>query len=225
LAAKRNSTEIVKLLLSDKRVDPSVSSNVAIQEAAIQGNLEMFNLLFTDPRVDPSDKENVAIQLACELDHPKIVSQLLQDPRVDPTEDSNYALFAAAHRGFKEVIQILINSGKIDSSVFLQAAEIAEKQGHQDVVQFLQNPKNNQSEGKTAQHTQPAERAVEHPDTKKKFPLQTKELVKCQVCEENSSKWWCSLCSQAGFGYFCDQCNISEHSTKTSKGHSRIPVQ
>ena len=46
--------ELVKLLLSDPRVDPSADNNFAIKKAAENGHYKIVKLLLNDPRVDPS---------------------------------------------------------------------------------------------------------------------------------------------------------------------------
>jgi hypothetical protein len=45
---------VVKLLLSDKRVDPSAADNYAIRYASKKGHYDVVELLLADERVDPS---------------------------------------------------------------------------------------------------------------------------------------------------------------------------
>ena len=56
--------EIVKVLLKDKRVDPSDKENIAIRLASMNGHLEIVKALLKDSRVDPSDDDNCAIRWA-----------------------------------------------------------------------------------------------------------------------------------------------------------------
>ena len=51
-AIQKDKTEVVKLLLQDKRVNPSADYNDAIREAAKYGHAEVVNLLLSDERVD-----------------------------------------------------------------------------------------------------------------------------------------------------------------------------
>jgi len=53
-ASENNYFEIVKLLLADKRVDPSTNNNSAISYASKKGHTEIVKLLLNDKRVDPS---------------------------------------------------------------------------------------------------------------------------------------------------------------------------
>ena len=56
---------VVKLLLSDPRVDPSVKDdddNQIISLASLHGHSAVVKLLLEDPRVDPSAQNNEAIR-------------------------------------------------------------------------------------------------------------------------------------------------------------------
>ena len=56
--------EVVRELLKDSRVDPSVVNNYAIQWASRNGHLEVVRELLKDSRVDPSASNNYVIQCA-----------------------------------------------------------------------------------------------------------------------------------------------------------------
>jgi DNA-binding protein YbaB len=47
-------TEVVKLLLSDSRVDPSAEDNEALIETAEQGHVEIVKLLLSNSRLEVS---------------------------------------------------------------------------------------------------------------------------------------------------------------------------
>ena len=52
-SAKRDGhDDVVKLLLADKRVDPSAYDNLAIRKSSAYGQYEVVKLLLEDPRVD-----------------------------------------------------------------------------------------------------------------------------------------------------------------------------
>lgn len=80
-----NNLALVKLLLSDGRINPGMHSNHAIQLASANGNVEMISLLMSDNRVDPTDDKCLAIEWAfCNLDHTRqkdTLSTLLKDDR------------------------------------------------------------------------------------------------------------------------------------------------
>ena len=77
--------EIVKLLMSDPRVNPADQNNQAIVKAAKGGHTETVKLLLSDPRVNPADQHHKAIILASENDHSGIIQLLISDPRIDPS--------------------------------------------------------------------------------------------------------------------------------------------
>lgn len=76
--------EVIKLLLSDPRVDPSACENEAIRNATKNGHLEVVKLLLSDPRVDPSACKNIAFQNASISGNKDLILALLSHPKVDP---------------------------------------------------------------------------------------------------------------------------------------------
>ena len=88
-------TEIVRLLLKDKRVDPSE----AIRLASESGYIEIVKLLLKDKRVKPSTHDNYPIRAAIRNNHFEVVKLLLQDKRVDPSDLNNEAIKRAAADG------------------------------------------------------------------------------------------------------------------------------
>ena len=96
--------EIVKVLLSDARVNPSARCNEAFVAACRNGNIEVFKLLLSDPRVDPTDKFNQDIAVVTEkmyaeflvADDPsnRMIKQLLRLIRTqNPNWNRNLKLF------------------------------------------------------------------------------------------------------------------------------------
>jgi ankyrin repeat protein len=83
LASNNGYTEIVEILLKDKRVNPSTDYNYAIGKASENGYIEIVKLLLADVRVDPSDDANYAIRHASKRGHVEIVKLLLTDSRVN----------------------------------------------------------------------------------------------------------------------------------------------
>ncbi len=107
-------TQIVQLLLSDHRVDPSVDDNMAICCAARQGHLEIIKMLLADPRVDPSADENDPIRFASYHGHEEIVRVLLKDPRVDPSDSDNRAVQWAADGGHTKTLRLLLDDPRVN---------------------------------------------------------------------------------------------------------------
>jgi hypothetical protein len=66
LACAGGRIPFVKLILRDRRVDPSTNGNVCIVTACQQGKWEIVRELLKDPRVDPSVNDNKVLLIACE---------------------------------------------------------------------------------------------------------------------------------------------------------------
>lgn len=94
LAADKGHTDVVKLLLSDPRVDPTSRQSKALWIAASNGHVEVVSLLLDDGRADPSAADNRAIRLASQHGHIEVVRLLLDDNRVDPSALDNYAIIS-----------------------------------------------------------------------------------------------------------------------------------
>jgi len=137
-SVKDNKVEIIEVLLSDPRVDPSASNNYAIREASKYGHVEIVKLLLSDPRVDPSAEDNYAIDFASLFGRIKVVELLLSDPRVDPSANNNYAIRLASSFGHLEVVELLLSDSRVDPSANDNyAIREASRLGRIEVVQLL----------------------------------------------------------------------------------------
>jgi ankyrin repeat protein len=137
-ASELGSTNIVQILLQDKRVDPSEPNNYAIRWASSNGHLEVIKLLLQDERVDPSAYNNYAIQAASTYGHAEVVELLLQDKRVNPSVLNNYAIRRASEKGHAEVVKLLLQDGRVDPSALNnEAIRWASEDGHAEVVKLL----------------------------------------------------------------------------------------
>jgi ankyrin repeat protein len=118
---------IVRLLLSDPRFDPSFDSNRTIVEAARNGNTEIVQLLLEDPKVDPADQYNFALIYSVGNGHAEIVKLLLEDPRVNLLEVENTRLIEVAFTGEIEKTRILLEDSENYISKIGEATENVEK--------------------------------------------------------------------------------------------------
>lgn len=80
--AGRNRPTALRVLLEDKRFDPSISDNVGVKLAARYGYDEVLRLLLADVRVDPLAEDNKAVLSAYDHGYPDTVKLLLTDTRV-----------------------------------------------------------------------------------------------------------------------------------------------
>lgn len=79
MACTGNRYEVVKLLLQDPRVNPSVDANAALLWASLTGYHKIVD-------------DNTAIIFTSKANHYKVIQILLSDPRVDPSTNNNQAL-------------------------------------------------------------------------------------------------------------------------------------
>ncbi len=59
---------------------------------------------------------------------------------------------------------------------------------------------------------------------------ESKPMKMCQSCAEDGTQQeatqWCESCSKVGsMEYYCDECAASEHSSKSAKTHTRVPLE
>lgn len=138
IACRKGYQEIVKLLLSDKRIYPSIYEGDAIVKASAAGNAYIVKLLLNDPRVDPSDCHNNSILYASINGHIEVVKLLLNDPRVDPSANNNYSIVYASRNGHTEMVKLLLNDPRVDPSDDQNSAIFfASRAGHSEIVDLL----------------------------------------------------------------------------------------
>ena len=139
-ASESGQTETVKLLLEDKRVNPSADNNEAIRLASRNGHTEVVRLLLNDPRVDPSDQNNKAIINASRNGHTEVVKLLLSDKRVDPSADMNHAIYSASKNKHIEVLKLLRKDPRFKTDttdLYDLAVDRARKSGNTEILNIL----------------------------------------------------------------------------------------
>lgn len=77
----KGNIELVKLLLENSRVDPSIYNNYCIMMASERGHTEIVKILLKDNRVNPAIKNNYPIKTAKMYGHQEIVNLLIEDGR------------------------------------------------------------------------------------------------------------------------------------------------
>jgi ankyrin repeat protein len=98
---------ILRTLLSDPNVDPSIDDNAAIKDAATDGNVGVVRLLLESSKVDPSAGDNHALKWAAYNGHTEVVRLLLESGQVDPTAGNNFALRMAQKKGYTDIVRLL----------------------------------------------------------------------------------------------------------------------
>ena len=105
-ACSTNNPKSAKILLSDKRVNPSASDCQALMNASRNGMTEIVKMILLDPRVDPSfDIMSMAIERAIRYGHTEIVQILLADKTIYP---QSYFITLAIENGYIDIVKMLL---------------------------------------------------------------------------------------------------------------------
>ena len=117
LACDYNHPEVLRLLLGDKRFDPSKWHRYdrkysPIEFASRHGNIEMVCLLLEDDRLGDLNKDN-SIGLAAKHNHFQILDLLLKHRKFDPCYDEEL-LNIVCKQGYVEVVRLLLEDKRID---------------------------------------------------------------------------------------------------------------
>ncbi|KAI8847911.1 hypothetical protein BC829DRAFT_395410 [Chytridium lagenaria] len=104
----------VRLLLSEKRINPCSFTVSVVAMAILYGHFEIAYTLLSDPRIDPSLERNRAIEFASAIGHIGLVQILLADSRVNPGVTK--ALQSACHHGHIDVVKALLAHPKTNPS-------------------------------------------------------------------------------------------------------------
>jgi len=121
--------DLLRVLLADPRVDPSVRQNAILAAASRNGDVEIVRSLLADNRVDPSSNNSKALVEACGNIQLGVFRLLMEDGRVDPSAGHNRAIIAACEHGNMrhqasclEIVRSLLNDERVDPSAQDNAA-------------------------------------------------------------------------------------------------------
>jgi hypothetical protein len=136
-AVEMNCLELVELLLSDSRCDPT-ELDYGILMACMMGYTRMASLLLKDGRITPDVQDQLCIRTACERGHHEVVRILLNDPRVDPTARNHECIRLAAKFGHERVVEMLMVDARVDPSANdNEAVKMALFRGHTRMATLL----------------------------------------------------------------------------------------
>ena len=108
------STEIVRLLLRDGRIDPTEEDSRVLRGAAEYGKDEIMQALLDDWRVDPNFGDGKPLYWATKFNHHETVRVLLSDPRVDPRAHGHAAFKRALRDNLEEVVREFLRDGRVN---------------------------------------------------------------------------------------------------------------
>lgn len=113
-ASIKGYADVVALLLSHPKIDPTLPKNKALTFAIKHGKTDVVKLLLDDGRFDPAANGNRLIELAADKGHADILALLLQYPNVDPTVSESAPLRVAVKNGHVPVVETLLRDGRAD---------------------------------------------------------------------------------------------------------------
>ncbi|KAI8617015.1 hypothetical protein BC830DRAFT_146402 [Chytriomyces sp. MP71] len=98
---------IVRFLLDECNVDPSIPNNLAARQAASRGYVDILRLLAADPRTDLSHDDNVCLMRSVSSGHIEVVQFLLSVLDMN----ANFLLkayYRAIQGGFSDILRLLL---------------------------------------------------------------------------------------------------------------------
>ncbi|KAJ3016207.1 UNVERIFIED_CONTAM: hypothetical protein HDU68_012360 [Siphonaria sp. JEL0065] len=129
---------IVRLLLSDSRINASANINSALVKACEGGDFEVVDVLMSLPQVDTFVQEMAPFRLACKFGHVEIVRRLLEVEGMDPSTHENYGIYIASKYNHVDVARLLLQQQAVDpSDAGNRALVAAVRYGNVNVVQLL----------------------------------------------------------------------------------------
>ncbi|KAI8893176.1 hypothetical protein BC833DRAFT_312680 [Globomyces pollinis-pini] len=139
-ASAHEYTDIIRMLLEYKNVDPSVNDNVVLLNAVNNGHGDIVEMLLNDSRVDPSVNCNQAILVATNYGYTDIVGMLLKDSRVNPSQQNNRALMIAVDHDYIDIVRLLLNDKRVDPCAREnQALKKARQNVCEEILELLMN--------------------------------------------------------------------------------------
>ncbi|KAI8906952.1 ankyrin repeat-containing domain protein [Gorgonomyces haynaldii] len=137
-AAEMGYPDMVFLLLSDPRLDPTIDFDYPLREACSHGHTETVKCLLQDARIDPAIDHNIGLRTACEQGWTSVVQILLKDTRVDPSDLKNMALRIACEQGHVDIVRLLLSDPRVDpTDQENNALQNACRNGHLSIVKLL----------------------------------------------------------------------------------------
>ncbi len=138
VSSERGQYEIVRHLLKDPNVDPSINKNSPFKWAVYGGHLRTAELLLMDSRVNPGDDDNEPFKISVIRGDTMMVELLLKSPKVDPSYSKNFSIRIASNKGFVDIVKLLLKDPRVDpSDLDNEAIKEASKNGFMEIVELL----------------------------------------------------------------------------------------
>ena len=137
-ACRKGHTKIVRLMLQDKRINPTKSNNSAVMLTIKNNHLEIVRLLLADKRINPNFDQDILFRTICTDGNSELVKLCLLDKRFNPSIMHNYSIRIACENGHLDVVKILLTDQRTDPTECLcYSLNMARKNKHNHVIDLL----------------------------------------------------------------------------------------
>jgi hypothetical protein len=149
-ACEKGIKELVKILLKDGRVNPTLTYGIPdfpLIIACHHGYTEIIKMLLEDDRVNPSangpyNNPDFPLRLMCQDGNTEIVKLLLKDNRVNPCAIGNdgkpdYPLRISCKNGYTDIVKLLLATGKVNPVTGIKYCHITLRLDQKDKLLFL----------------------------------------------------------------------------------------
>lgn len=116
-AVKNRHYNVVSFLINENLVNPTIDSNISLILAAESGCTDSLNLLLNDKRVNPTYHQiNHAFSLACSNGFLIPMEILLKIKEINPNYRNNYALLNSSAKNFADSLEKLLSFSSVNPS-------------------------------------------------------------------------------------------------------------
>jgi hypothetical protein len=117
IASQNQSIDIIKILLKDKRVNPSIGINMPIKKAISFNNEEMLKLLLNHNK-NIINKSNIELfEFALQKKSFSCLKILIEDGRIDPSKDYNFLIQDLFDEEQHELVELLWKDNRIKDTL------------------------------------------------------------------------------------------------------------
>ena len=116
-----NNLEIIHLLLSDPRVDPSVEDNILFRISSYSNKpwtAPLMKRLFQDSRVNPYCSDQLGFRNACRYGNEELVQWFLSLPDTDASILDNFPIREASAKGHLEIVRLLLQRKEVNPNFY-----------------------------------------------------------------------------------------------------------
>jgi ankyrin repeat protein len=134
--------DIVELLLSDQRIDPSINQNT-LKFACRFGYDRVVQLLLDDGRTDPRVEYHSPVYIAIKRGWTNIVTMLLNDPRIEIEKHGNFFIIETIENDRIDMMEMILTNQRFAPNVELLFRIACNSAKSDAILLLLNHPKLN----------------------------------------------------------------------------------